>query len=280
MEEIEVKRIVDVATLRAVETLQQTVWGMPPQGVVPHHQLVAATAAGGAVFGAFTGDGQLVGFTYGFIGLREGRVLFYSHMAGVQREYRGANVGFRLKCAQRQFALDYGIDRMVWTFDPLVAMNAHFNLHKLGAVASRYYVNYYGEMTDELNEGMESDRVEVDWWLRTPRVDAAVRSEPLSHRWDHAAPVLLATPQASALVPGDPVFALEASALRLEIPLAFPQLKAKTLGLAQAWRFATRQTFRHYFDRGYSAVDFVAEPLTTSARGAYILVRSPQVADK
>lgn len=276
MDDVEVRPLVDLPSLHQVEELQRTIWGMAPDEVVPTHQLLAATRAGGAVLGAFTPTGVLVGFCYGFVGLLEGALLFYSHMAGVRSESRGENVGFRLKCAQRQFAIAQGIDRMVWTFDPLISANAYFNLHKLGAIARRYYVNYYGEMSDNLNRGLESDRLEVDWWLRAPRVEAAIRGDPLMIAWERAVPVLTARPRRADLAPGEPLLGADAPTLRVEIPLAFSEVKAKDANLARAWRTATREAFLHYFGRGYGAVTFCKEPSTDPQKGAYLLSQHPE----
>jgi predicted GNAT superfamily acetyltransferase len=63
-------------------------------------------------------------------------------------------VGFALKLAQRAMSLDQGIQVVRWTFDPLVARNAHFNLSKLGAHCDRFRRNFYGEMGDSLNLGV------------------------------------------------------------------------------------------------------------------------------
>lgn len=274
MNDIEIRPITDVPGLRTVEELQRTVWGMPDRDVVPYHQLLAASSAGGAVLGAFTVDGRLIGFCYGFVGLREGEFFFYSHMAGVHEEYRNRDVGVRLKRAQRQFVLDGGLDRMVWTFDPLMSGNASFNLRKLGAVARRYHVDYYGEMPDALNRGMPSDRLEVDWWLRDPRVESLMRGDQPSRAWHDITPVLLAVPQAIGVTPGDAVLEATAPILRLEIPTAFTQIKDHDLGLAKAWRMATRRAFMHYFRREYAAVDFLAEDPQRRV-GSYILLRQP-----
>ncbi len=275
MDDVDVRSLVDLPSLQQVEKLQRTIWGMPPDGIVPSHQLLAATRAGGAVHGAFAATGELVGFCYGFVGLREGALLFYSHMAGVRSDARGANVGFRLKCAQRQFAIGQGIDRMVWTFDPLIGANAYFNLHKLGAVAHRYAVDYYGAMSDELNRGLESDRLEVDWWLRSPRVEAAIRGDRPMNAWEQAVPVLTARLQRVHLVPGEPLLGTDAPTLLVEIPLAFAAVKGTHVPLAQAWRNATRETFLHYLGRGYRAVNFLTEPSADRQKGAYVLSVSP-----
>jgi predicted GNAT superfamily acetyltransferase len=261
VDDILIRPISDIETLRAVEGLQQRVWGMDDRNVVPTHQLLASVASGGLVLGAFAAGGELIGFCYGFIGLREGRPLLYSQMAGVVEEWRGQEIGFRLKQAQREGALARGLDWMVWTFDPLQSANAHFNLHKLGAQARRYFVNYYGEMADELNSGVDSDRLEVDWHLRLPRVvrriDPSDAPAALAVAGDHPLPH-----------PAEPMLDLDAVAVRIGIPSDYPAIRRQDLGLARAWRAATRRAFLGYFDRGYEAEDFVR-----AAGAAYYLLR-------
>ncbi len=255
--------ITDVETLRVVEQLQQQIWGMPERDVVPSHQLLAAAGAGGVILGAFTPDGTMIGFCYGFIGLRDGRPLLYSHMAGVADGWRGAGVGFRLKRAQREEALARGLDRIVWTFDPLATGNAHFNLRKLGAEARRYYVNYYGEMGDDVNRGLESDRLEVEWRLRAPGVVRAMGDDaaPATSQEGPDASQAGATPLALA-ASGDPPRPDESSALpdgprvRVAVPEEFPALRRRHASLGREWREATRRVFLAYFERGYAAVDF------------------------
>lgn len=273
MAEIVIKALTDIESLRQIETLQMEIWGMPPLDVVPVHHLKAASGAGGAVIAAYEPDGTPIGFCYGFAGWREGRPLFYSHMAGVKSGHQLQDIGFRLKCAQREAAIALGYDHAVWTYDPLQSINARFNLHKLGATAHRYYVNYYGEMTDELNQGTDSDRIEVDWALRSPRVAAAIAGSPDERDWSQAPRILEAVPWMSELAPGDPVLALDAPALRIEVPTDFPSLRLRDRGLARAWRVATREAFLRYFSRGYRAVDFV---LTRGERlrGDYVVVRT------
>lgn len=276
VDDIEIRPISELSGMHAVEALQRTVWGMPERDVVPYHQLLAAVNAGGIVLGAFAAE-RLIGFCYGFVGLRTGRLLFYSHMTGVQEEYRGSEIGFRLKRAQRQVALNRGIDHMVWTFDPLMSVNAYFNMHKLGTVARRYYVNYYGEMPDALNRGIESDRLEVDWWLRGPRIESLMRGEHRPQVWHDMTPIIVPVPRSGGPAPGDPVFDLTMPVLRLEIPTTFTQMKNHDAGLARAWRMATRECFLHYFRRGYAVVDFVLEGSGADRRGAYVLQHQPDI---
>lgn len=256
---IEIRPITEIDELRAVEDLQRAVWGMSEREIVPAPQMLAATRAGGVVLGAFA-DRALIGFCYGFLGVRDGALLFVSHMAGVEASHRRSGVGVLLKHAQRRAALERGADRMVWTYDPLVSLNAYFNLHKLGAVASRYYVNYYGEMDDDLNRGLPSDRLEVDWWLRDPRVESLLRGEPADQSW---------TGPAALVAPAELDLTLDPRVVRVEIPTSSSELRRHDRALALKWLLAVRSALTHYFGRGYQAVDFVSG----GAVGSYILLR-------
>lgn len=273
MSAITIRPITDVAGFRAVVDLQRDVWRGPDLEVVGVHQLRAAVSAGGIVLGAFDARGTLVGFCYGFVGLRDGKVLFYSHMASVHPDYQDRDIGFLLKRAQRQAALDRGLDRMVWTYDPLQSLNASFNLRKLGATAARYFVDYYGEMTDAINRGLPSDRLEVDWGLRAPRVEARLSwtAAPAPSAWPDAPAALVGKLRDDTVSPEPPALNLDDPIVRIEIPTAFAQLKARSPDIALAWRMASREAFLHYFGRNYRATDFVlrrAEPV-----GSYVLDR-------
>ena len=79
-------------------------------------------------------------------------------------------MGFALKLHQRAWCLDRGITLMEWTYDPLVARNAYFNLSKLGATVAEYLPDFYGVMGDGINRFDESDRILVHW----PLEDAVV----------------------------------------------------------------------------------------------------------
>ena len=82
--------------------------------------------------------------------------------------YQGRGVGRALKAHQRTWALERGVGHITWTFDPLVARNAHFNLRVLGARAVEYLVDHYGAMADDVNRGDATDRILVSWALAEP----------------------------------------------------------------------------------------------------------------
>src|SRR3990170_500956 len=80
-----------------------------------------APSAGSDQASLRAGSGRMVGFAYAVMGMKAGRPMQWSHMAGVLPEFRGG-LGYRLKRAQRERALSQGLDLIEWTFDPLQAM--------------------------------------------------------------------------------------------------------------------------------------------------------------
>jgi predicted GNAT superfamily acetyltransferase len=203
-------------------------------------------------------------------------------MAGVTGGRRLREIGLQIKLAQREAALAMGYDRAVWTFDPLQSVNARFNLHKLRATANQYFVDYYGEMTDEINRGMGSDRLEVEWALRAPRVEAAAADHDEAsggalknedeRAWSRAPRALASAPWKDLLGPSKTVLDLSGPAIRIEIPTNVAALRSTDAGLVSAWRAASREVFLHYFSAGYRAVDFTLTP-GDSLRGDYVLTR-------
>lgn len=153
--------------LRALEQLQQRVWGSSALEVVPSDLLQAHLHHGGCVLEARLGR-ELVGMVYAFPG-PPGSDYLYSHLAAVDPQLQGRGYGKQLKLAQAGWARERGYRRILWTFDPLQAVNARLNVGSLSATCRRYLVDYYGELNDELNRGVATDRLEVDWWLTPPR---------------------------------------------------------------------------------------------------------------
>ena len=90
-------------------------------------------------------------------------------MLGILPDYRNAGLGRRMKLAQREFALAEGVNLIEWTFDPLQAKNAFFNIERLGCIARRYVYNQYGMTSSSLHGGLPTDRLIAEWWLNANR---------------------------------------------------------------------------------------------------------------
>jgi predicted GNAT superfamily acetyltransferase len=250
---VEVRLAHTHAEFAACEALSRDIWGASDRNVVPRELLLTMQLNGGLVHGAFLPDGRLVGFCFGFAGLRDGQLRLCSHQLGVIPEWRGAGIGIELKHAQRSDARRLGYPLVSWTFDPLEARNAYINLHRLGCIARLYDRNHYGDMEDELNRGLPSDRFEAEWWLDEPK-PAIPPGEPA---------LLLRVGGDGA--PIRDRIDLTASAALIAVPQDFQALK-KNLELAQRWRQESRDAIEAALAAGMIAVDFRRE-------GAYVMAR-------
>ena len=126
---VTVRDLTELADLEQVVELFNGIWGRSDNPPAPLELLRAFAKAGNYVGGAVR-DGRLVGACVGFFHA-PGEDALHSHIAGVADT--GRSVGFALKLHQRAWALLHGVSEIVWTFDPLIARNAWFNLVKLAA---------------------------------------------------------------------------------------------------------------------------------------------------
>ena len=265
------------AEMEAVEDLERLVWPGSETDVIPSHMLLAAVHGGGLVIGAYDDTVEPprpVGFVFGFLGLYytpDGpRLKHCSHQLGVLPAYRNTGIGFRLKRAQWQMVRHQGIDRITWTFDPLLSRNAHLNITKLGTVCNTYLRNFYGDMRDEMKQGLPSDRLEVDWWVNTHRVAQRLSKRPRRRLQllDFQKAEILIIPTLSPL----PNITPTANPLvLLEIPTDFLSLKAGDSILALQWRMHTRALFEELFALGYLITDFIYEASDDPPRSFYVL---------
>jgi predicted GNAT superfamily acetyltransferase len=273
---MQIRRLTTLEECRQVAALERTVWGYTDaEDVVPPPVLVVSIKRGGILLGAFDDGGTMRGFVYSMPAIKGGRPMQWSHMLGVTPEMRAAGLGARLKLAQRQAALDMGMDLIEWTYDPLQAANAHLNFAKLGIVVEEYEENIYGESSSPLHSGTPTDRFVAEWRLREPHVERRIASlgRPVVRDSSVAgAPVVNPSrPGDPWLQPGAAELTVDARRLLVEIPVGFSEMLDRDPGLANGWRMSTREIFQHYFARGYAAVDFFLA--REAGRGQYLLSR-------
>ncbi len=258
---------------RKVVALEKLIWGYTDaEDVVPSPILIVSVKRGGILLGGFDDAGEMKGFVYSIPGVKDGRLTQWSHMLGVTSDARDGGLGARLKLAQREAALARGIDLVEWTYDPLQAMNAHFNFAKLGVVVGEYEENIYGESSSPLHRGTPTDRFVAEWHLSRPQVvqrtaaaGARVREESVG-----AAPVLNPSRDSGEwLEPGALVLDSSERRVLVEIPMGFSDIQTRAPELALAWRLATREIFQTYLRRGYRVVDFFLSRPTR--RGHYVI---------
>ncbi|WP_410665947.1 hypothetical protein [Amycolatopsis sp. lyj-84] len=225
-----------MASAFACERFLCEVWRTGPDHPPIAADVVKAMAdAGSYVAGAFDED-RLLGACIGLWG-PPGRPGMHSHIAGVHSEARGRDIGFALKLDQRAHVLENGADRISWTFDPLVARNAHFNLRKLGGTAEEYLPDYYGPLSDGLNNDDESDRLMLRWDLREERARAACDEDALP---DSGGPVprVLLDIEDDRPVPRS----TRGGTVLIAIPPDIELLRTRKPSIARDWRLAVRDT--------------------------------------
>ncbi len=246
--------------------LQKRVWGEEFSEQVPLAILKVGQRIGGVTAGAFGADGRMVAFVFGLTGVERGRLVHWSDMLAVLPEARDRGLGRRLKEFQRSQLEAIGVERMYWTFDPLVARNGYLNLAVLGASVVEYIVDMYGpETSSQLHRGVGTDRLLVVW----PLVGADTNKT-------------LVTAQ-SAIVPlvyavdGLPITDLAAlsvtdhGCLSVEVPSDIEAIQAQTLQLATTWRMVTREALTRALDAGWRIAGF--ERTVNLDGGRYLLTR-------
>jgi predicted GNAT superfamily acetyltransferase len=225
---IRVRMMEHAQDMGACVDLQQRIWGYAPLDTVPDQIFIVARKTGGQVMTAYDGDAP-VGFALAFAAMRDGLTYLHSHMVGVLEEYQNRGVGRLLKLAQRDDALERGINLIEWTFDPLQLKNAHFNIEKLGAIIRHYIPNLYGRTSSPLHAGLPTDRLVAEWWVRSQRVED----------------ILAGNPRPSTANPK-----------RISIPADIRQICRDEPQRAEQIQIKVREQFSAYIANGHAAVGF------------------------
>lgn len=258
--DVEVRSVHAQEELGTLSGIFTQVWGtdIPPV----HESLLRALAkAGNYVSGAYAA-GNLVGGCVGFFGAPRDRLL-HSHIAGVRTDWQRRGIGYALKCHQRGWALEHGVQTVSWTFDPLVARNAGFNLAKLGAMAREYLPNFYGSMNDGINGAADSDRLLVSWDLASS-LQHSPQPRPMAVTAPAAAHVLTVGERG---LPEHHARPADAALLGVGVPADVEALRRDDPATAQQWRTAVRAVLGGLFSEGGEVRGF-------DARGWYVVATS------
>lgn len=257
-------RILDtMPELEALVDLQIAVWGLNPRSAVPSAVLHVLALNGGLVLGAYDGE-RMVGLLLCLPAYNNNEWILWSHMTGTHPDYQNRGIGLGLKRFQRNWALEHGYRTVRWTMDPLQRGNARFNLRLLGVDAAMYvntyHVNFYGDMDDDINRGMPSDRIEVVWRLDQPSLHRPIASDT---------PILLAADERNCPIRTDANTRWNGAAYLVSVPRNLDALRRIDRQTALEWRLALRDVMQAGFEHGYAAVDFVDDDSTC----AYLLCR-------
>ena len=256
-------------TIRSVETraeyaacveLQRETWGRSFSDIVPVSMMGIAVKMGGICLGAFDAGGEMLGFVFGVTGPRDGEIAHWSHMLAVRGEARNAGIGRQLKMAQRAALAERGVDTLYWTFDPLVARNAHFNLNRVGATIAEFVPDMYGASDSDLHR-LGTDRFIARWSLSG---GTGVIRSPSSQDLGSGYPCM-GKPGCNGRLPSG------ADMIEVPVPRDIDQVVADAFDEALAWRRANGAALSRLFSEGYDIVGFrVGEE-----HGRYLMAKGP-----
>lgn len=253
MESIEIRPLTELKEFIEAVEVQKKAWNRSDYSLIPPTMFKAFVKNGGCVIGAIVKlDGfneKVIGYAIGFLSMNSEGVLFHhSQQVAVLPEYQQLGIAYKLKQAQKEYVQShFNLNIMTWTVDPLLSKNAFLNYHKLGAIGRIYWENYYGSRSDDLNSGLETDRIEVEWFFAEPEqlLISQVRKDIPSdfECFDYSESgtynqVNTTAPYLGVCIPRDLV-----------------ELKEKNLDLAVRLRLNFRKVAHSLIDKGYTIID-------------------------
>jgi chorismate synthase len=245
---IELRELNTMDDMEAAEQIQMKVWG-PDISPHPKEMLIPVQHEGGLLAGAFNAEQMMVGLIFSFP--THDPSIHHSQMLATLEDWRGLNIGTRLKWFQRDWCLNHGINLVRWTVDPLRTANAELNIRHLGGICSTYYLNYYGIMKG-IDAGTPTDRLLLEWYLNSARVEARYQNMPGDQGFPSAEAV-------NDVKDGEPIASrldVMAAQILIRLPRNYIETSHTQPELALRWRLHTRDLFTHYFKRGYAIKEF------------------------
>lgn len=271
---VHIRHVRTHAEFVACVELQAATWGAGFSESVPATILRVSQRLGGVTAGAFAEDDTLLGFVFGMTGLELGKIVHWSDMLAVRSGMQNHGIGRRLKEFQCDAVRKLGATRMYWTFDPLVARNAHFNLNRLGVHVSEYVPDMYGADTGSaVHSGLGTDRFIVVLPIKSEVAEAprggGVAETPMSNV--RHAPILNEPTAEGRTVNISRFNADFPPVVRIEIPPDISCIQSTSSAHAAHWRMTTRLSFQWALANGYTVERFERDGV--DGFGSYVLTR-------
>jgi predicted GNAT superfamily acetyltransferase len=251
--------------LRACVDVQRAILGDRARSVWTVSALTAVCQSGGLVLGARDADGgALCGALVDLVADVDGYPARHTVFRGVLEPARNRGVGHELRAAERAVCQREGVDLVFWALDPLRSDEAYLAFGKLGAIATGYRRDLFGEVHDTANLGLATDRLRVEWWIDSPRVRSILDRGNQAphfrlgiHEMDVITETRLQQGGFRTLTGHDE--APRAEHVLAEIPVDLDRIRRADTAAARQWRLRSRAVFELLFERGYVGTGFVHE---------------------
>lgn len=251
----------------ACERLQQDIFAGNDRQILPGYLLVTLTRAGGTALGAYDTEvapPRLCGCLIDLAAYQHGNLARSTLLHAVAKAVRNRGIGYRLRMVERKRCQREHVELVTWLTDPLRSTEAHFAVNKLGAIATSYERNVFGELSDPANRGLATDRLTIEWWINSPRVCEVIDKGKLPHhylfgleRMEVVTKTRLTNSGQRRLLNAETN--PRSAVILFEIPADLDRLREHDLDLARDWRIKTRDAFETLFANRYILSGFVHE---------------------
>ncbi len=272
------------------EELRNEIWGFPEDNLPGTRNMMCESYIheGSSLFIAVYAEAEddsigedpehLIGFSYGFVGVKDKSVAFkslenlwfYSQYTGVRPGFQGRGLGVMIKEYQREVLRDaFGVYTVTCTYDPLTGVNAHRNVRHFGMEVLEYRAATYGEYGGLLNRtDVPSDRFFMSWDLRKQGKRPAYRLGTLLDAGHEVIEAEYSSlPGKTRTVELEVVknvnLEIPSEVLLVRIPLDYYLMLRETdvadpgiRCIPIEWRMRTRTTFQGLLAKGYKVIDF------------------------
>jgi predicted GNAT superfamily acetyltransferase len=253
---VEVRRI-EKAELVGAEQVIQEVFALTDRQAIPAWEMYVVARNGGLAIGAFSGQ-ELVGFIYGFPGFEGRRAFLHSNGLAVRRDYESRGIGWQLRVAQRDNALELGYDLIRWTTGALSSRQLYLYLTKLPGRLVAYLPCHLITFLPSAPR----DEVVIEWGLTGPSAGARRGGPRPPDEGRELGPLLTTTEPIEDRVRRLTSWRAEDLARHryaVEIPWDVGQLAARFPELAADWYAGARAVMEALIGGGYRGVGVVLD---------------------
>ncbi len=273
------ERLQDPHAFSTCEAIQQDISGIV---LISSSIMVDIERCGGLIIGARENEAKgstLSGALIDLVGESQGCRSWFTIFHGVRKELQNQGIGHHLRLRERMEGKRQGIALVTWAIDPLESRPPHLAFNKLAAIAVSYKRNLYGEASSPdhgpATRSLASDRLIVEWWLDSPRVNGVVNRRKLPHHFHLGLDKMEVITKTRLVKNGIRRLASyegtpKGKVILVEIPADLDQLYDEDHDLTRDWRLKTRDLFEQLLTNGYTMTGFVHE----AGRSFHLLERA------